>query len=69
MKIYELARELDVDREAFLFFAQNQKIEVKSIDSELTSDEVDSLLIAFDEAVVTSTEEKKYSLKLKLLKK
>lgn len=69
MKIYELARELDVDREAFLFFAQNQKIEVKSIDSELTSDEVDSLLIAFDEAVVTSTEEKKIQPKAETSKK
>lgn len=69
MKIYELARELDVDREAFLFFAQNQKIEVKSIDSELTSDEVDSLLIAFDEAVVTSTEEQKIQPKAETSKK
>ncbi|WP_276420200.1 hypothetical protein [Lactococcus garvieae] len=50
MKIYELARELGVDREALLFFAQNQKIEVKSIAAELTSEEKDLLLLAFDEA-------------------
>ncbi|MFK4943872.1 hypothetical protein ACI1TU_07205 [Lactococcus garvieae] len=50
MKIYELARELGVGREALLFFAQNQKIEVKSIAAELTSEEKDLLLLAFDEA-------------------
>ncbi|MFK4900990.1 hypothetical protein ACI1UM_08330 [Lactococcus petauri] len=50
MKIYELARELGVDREALLFFAQNQKIEVKSIAAELTSEEKDLLFLAFDEA-------------------
>lgn len=50
MKIYELARELGVDREALLFFAQKQKIEVKSIAAELTSEEKDLLLLAFDEA-------------------
>lgn len=32
------------------FFAQNQKIEVKSIAAELTSEEKDLLLLAFDEA-------------------
>lgn len=76
MKIYKLSSDLGVDKEALLSFAQSKGIEAKSIASELTSDEVDSLLIAFDEAggvldvvpeqdvekeeaVVTSTEEKK----------
>lgn len=50
MKIYQLAGDLGVDNKILLFFAQNKGIEAKSIASELTSDEVDSLLIAFDEA-------------------
>lgn len=50
MKIYQLAGDLGVDNKRLLFFAQNKGIEAKSIASELTSDEVDSLLIAFDEA-------------------
>ncbi|KXT59629.1 translation initiation factor IF-2 N-terminal domain-containing protein [Lactococcus sp. DD01] len=50
MIIYELARELGVDRESLLFFAQKQGIEAKSIASELTSDDKVKLLQAFDEA-------------------
>jgi hypothetical protein len=49
LKIYELARDLGVDREALLFLAQKQGINAKSIAYELTSDESDDLLQAFDE--------------------
>ncbi|MGY0186375.1 translation initiation factor IF-2 N-terminal domain-containing protein [Lactococcus petauri] len=82
MKIYKLADDLGVDKKALLSFAQSKGIEAKSIASELTPEQVDNLLIAFDEAggvldvapeqaveeevqlekeeaVVTSTEEKK----------
>ncbi|MGY3713665.1 MULTISPECIES: hypothetical protein [Lactococcus] len=50
MKIYKLADDLGVDKKTLLSFAQNKGIGAKSIASELTSDEVDNLLIAFDEA-------------------
>ncbi|MCJ1978310.1 translation initiation factor IF-2 N-terminal domain-containing protein [Lactococcus paracarnosus] len=50
MKIYELAKELSVDKEALFFLAKNQGIEVKSIVSNLTSEEEERLLNAFDEA-------------------
>jgi cell division protein FtsB len=50
LKIYELARDLSVDKEALLSFAQSKGIEAKSIASELTPEQVDNLLIAFDEA-------------------
>lgn len=93
MKIYKLASDLGVDKEALLSFAQSKGIEAKSIASELTSEQVDSLLIAFDEAggvldvvpeqdiekeevqlekeeaVVTSTEEKKVQPEAKPSKK
>lgn len=49
MKIYELASDLSVDKEALLFLAQKQGINAKSIAYELTSDESDNLLQAFDE--------------------
>lgn len=50
MKIYKLADDLGVGKKALLLFVQKQGIEAKSIASELTSDEVDNLLSAFDEA-------------------
>lgn len=48
MKIYELARDLGVDKEALLFLAQSQGIEAK-IAKELTSSEVDILIAEFEE--------------------
>ncbi|MEY8457575.1 translation initiation factor IF-2 N-terminal domain-containing protein [Lactococcus ileimucosae] len=50
MKIYELARELGVKSQALLFLAQKEGIEAKSVASPLTEDEMDKLLVAFDEA-------------------
>ena len=49
MKIYELARDLGVDKEALLFLAQSQGIEAKTIAKELTSSEVDILIVEFEE--------------------
>ncbi|MEY8537230.1 translation initiation factor IF-2 N-terminal domain-containing protein [Lactococcus muris] len=50
MKIYKLARELGVKSQALLFLAQKEGIEAKSVASPLTEDEMDKLLVAFDEA-------------------
>lgn len=60
MKIYELARDLGVDKEALFFLAKNQGIEAKSIVSTLTSDEEEKLLEALDEVggVLDPLEEK-----------
>lgn len=49
MKIYELARDLGVDKEALLFLAQSQGIEAKTIAKVLTSSEVDVLIAEFEE--------------------
>ena len=50
MKIYELARDLGVEQEVLLFFAQKEGLEVKSVASTLTEDEKEQLLQAFDAA-------------------
>lgn len=49
MKIYELARDLGVDKEALLFLAQSQGIEAKTIARDLTSSETDILIAEFEE--------------------
>lgn len=50
MEIYKLARELGVKSQALLFLAQKEGIEAKSVASPLTEEEMDKLLVAFDEA-------------------
>lgn len=50
MKIYQLAKDLGVEQNALFSFAQKQGIEANSVASELTSDESEHLLRAFDEA-------------------
>lgn len=50
LEIYKLARELGVKSQALLFLAQKEGIEAKSVASPLTEEEMDKLLVAFDEA-------------------